>query len=97
VLAPSGSSVFYATDGGLNFMGYYNPDVDNLFKQVKTKEALDKEVRKQIYAKLSILLSEDLPVDFLLYNRSNLGFQNNVMGIDPGPSIGYNYYLWYFE
>jgi peptide/nickel transport system substrate-binding protein len=97
VLAPSGSSVFYATDGGLNFMGYYNPEVDNLFKQVKTKEALDKEVRKQIYAKLSILLSEDLPVDFLLYSRSNLGFQNNVMGIDPGPSISYNYYLWYFE
>jgi peptide/nickel transport system substrate-binding protein len=97
VLAPSGSSVFYATDGGLNFMGYYNPEVDNLFKQVKTKESLDREVRKQVYAKLSLLLSEDLPVDFLLYSRSNLGFQNNVMGIDPGPSISYNYYLWYFE
>jgi len=97
VLAPSGSRVFYATDGGLNFMGYYNPEVDNLFKQVKAKEALDKEVRKQIYAKLSVLLSEDLPVDFLLYSRSNLGFQDNVMGIDPGPSIGYNYYLWHFE
>jgi peptide/nickel transport system substrate-binding protein len=97
VLAPSGSRVFYATDGGLNFMGYYNPEVDNLFKQVKAKEALDKEVRKQIYAKLSVLLSEDLPVDFLLYSRSNLGFQDNVLGIDPGPSIGYNYYLWHFE
>ena len=97
VLAPSGSSVFYATDGGLNFMGCSNPEVDNLFKQVKAKEALDKEVRKQIYAKLSVLLSEDLPVDFLLYSRSNLGFQENVMGIDPGPSISYNYYLWYFE
>ena len=97
VLAPSGSSIFYDTDGGLNFMGYSNPEVDNLFKQVKTKEALDKEVRKQIYARLSLLLSEDLPVDFLYYSRSNLGFQKNVMGIDPGPSIGYNYYLWYFE
>jgi peptide/nickel transport system substrate-binding protein len=97
VLAPSGSRVFYAADGGLNFMGYYNPEVDDLFKQVKTKEALDKDVRKQIYAKLSLLLSEDLPVDFLLYSRANLGFQNNVMGIDPGSSIGYNYYLWYFE
>lgn len=97
VLAPSGSNVFYTTDGGLNFMGYSNPEVDNLFKQIKTKEALDKDVRKQIYAKLSLLLSEDLPVDFLLYHRSNLGFQKNVMGIDPGPSMGYNYYLWYFE
>ena len=97
VLAPSGSSVFYDTEGGLNFMGYSNPEVDDLFKQVKTKEALDKEVRKQIYAKLSLLLSEDLPVDFLFYSRGNLGFQKNVMGIDPGPSISYNYYLWYFE
>jgi peptide/nickel transport system substrate-binding protein len=97
VLAPSGSSVFYATDGGLNFMGYSNPEVDSLFKQVKTKEALDKEVRKQIYGKLSLLLSEDLPVDFLYYSRPNLGFQKNVKGIEPGPSIGYNYYLWYFE
>jgi len=97
VLAPSGSRVFYTTDGGLNFMGYSNPEVDNLFKQVKTTEALDKEERKQIYAKLSLLLSEDLPVDFLLYHRANLGFQKNVMGIDPGPSIGYNYFMWYFE
>lgn len=97
VLAPSGSRVFYATDEGLNFMGYSNPEVDDLFKQIKTEEALDKEARKQIYAKLSLLLSEDLPVDFLLYHRANLGFQKNVMGIDPGPSIGYNYYLWYFE
>jgi peptide/nickel transport system substrate-binding protein len=78
-------------------MGYSNSEVDNLFKQIKTQEALDKEVRKQIYAKLSLLLSEDLPVDFLFYSRSNLGFQKNVMGIEPGPSISYNYYLWYFE
>jgi peptide/nickel transport system substrate-binding protein len=97
VLAPSGSQVFYATDGGLNFMGYSNPEVDDLFKQIKAREALDKEARKQIYAELSLLLSEDLPVDFLLYHRANLGFQKNVMGIDPGPSIGYNYYMWYFE
>ena len=97
VLAPSGSRVFYTTDGGLNFMGYSNPEVDNLFKQVKTKEALDEEARKQIYAQLSLLLSDDLPVDFLLYHRANLGFQNNVKGIDPGPSIGYNYFMWYFE
>jgi peptide/nickel transport system substrate-binding protein len=97
VLQPSGSYVFYDTEGGLNFMGYSNPEVDNLFNQVKTKEALDKEVRKQIYAKLAKLLSEDLPVDFLMYSRGNQGFQKNVMGIEPGPSIGYNYYLWYFE
>jgi hypothetical protein len=68
-----------------------------LFKQAKSKEALDKEVRRQIYAEMSRLLSEDQPVDFLVFNRVNLGFQNNVMGIEPGISMFYNYYLWYFE
>lgn len=97
VLAPSGSSVFFATDGGLNFFGYSNPEADKLFQQAKSKEALDKEVRRQIYAKLSLLLSDDLPVDFLFFGRSNIGFQKNVMGIEPGPSMDYNYYLWYFE
>jgi peptide/nickel transport system substrate-binding protein len=97
LLAPSGSHVFFATQGGLNFIGYSNPDVDALFKRAKSKEALDKEVRQQIYAELSRLLSEEQPVDFLIFHRANLGFQKNVMGIEPGINMGYNYYLWYFE
>ena len=97
LLQPSGSEVFFATEGGLNYMGYSNPDVDALFKRAKSKEALDKEIRQQIYAELSRLLSEDQPVDFLVFNRANHGFQKNVMGIEPGISIGYNYHLWYFE
>jgi peptide/nickel transport system substrate-binding protein len=97
LLQPSGSEVFFATEGGLNYMGYSNPEVDALFKRAKSKEALDKEVRRQIYAELSRLLSEDQPVDFLVFNRANLGFQKNVMGIEPGINTGYNYHLWYFE
>jgi len=97
LLQPSGSEVFFTTEGGLNYMGYSNPDVDALFKRAKSKEALDKEIRQQIYAELSRLLSEDQPVDFLVFNRANHGFQKNVMGIEPGISIGYNYHLWYFE
>ena len=97
LLQPSGSEVFFATEGGLNYMGYSNPEVDALFKRAKSKEALDKEIRRQIYAELSRLLSEDQPVDFLVFNRANLGFQKNVMGIEPGINTGYNYHLWYFE
>jgi peptide/nickel transport system substrate-binding protein len=97
VLAPSGSSVFFTTDGGLNFIGYSNPEVDELFQRVKSKEALDKNIRSQLYAEISRILSEDQPIDFLVFRRGNLGFQNNVKGVEPGISTGYNYYLWYFE
>jgi len=97
LLAPSGSHVFFATQGGLNFMGYSNPEVDELFNRTRSKEALDKKVRQQIYAELSKLISEEQPVDFLVFHRANVGFQKNVMGIEPGINMGYNYYLWYFE
>jgi peptide/nickel transport system substrate-binding protein len=97
LLAPSGSSVFFTTNGGLNFFGYSNPEVNELFNRVKSKEALDKNVRQQIYAEMSRVLSEEQPVDFLIFHRANIGFQKNVMGIEPGVNMGYNYYLWYFE
>jgi len=97
VLAPSGSSVFFTTDGGLNFFGYSNTEVDNLFERVKSEEALNKDNRHKIYAEISRILSEEQPVDFLVFRRSNIGFQKNVKGVEPGISMGYNYYLWYFE
>ena len=97
LLQPSGSYVFFASHGGLNFMGYSNPEVDKLFKRAKSKEALDEKVRRQIYAELSQLLSEEQPVNFLVFHRANHGFQKNVRGIEPGINMGYNYHLWYFE
>ncbi len=96
-LAPSGSHVFFASHGGLNFMGYSNQEVDELFARAKSKEALDKGVRQKIYAELSHLLSEEQPVNFLAFHRANRGFLKNVMGIEPGVNMGYNYHLWYFE
>jgi len=97
VNAPSGSSTFFASDGGLNMFGYSNQRVDELFKSVKSKDALDPEVRKKIYGELSTLLSQDLPIDFLAYPQANTGFQSKVKGIEPGISMGYNHHLWWFE
>ena len=96
-LAPSGSSIFFTTDGGLNYFGYSSLEVDEMFKRAKSEEALDEEVRRQIYAELSRLLSEEQPINFLAFNRVNHGFQSNVSGIEPGMNMGYNYHLWYFE
>jgi len=96
-LSPSGQDTFYATDGGLNFSGYSNPQIDELFNRIKSEEALDEGVRKQLYAELSQLVSEEQPADFLAFQLATLGFQNNVKGIEPGINMGYNSYLWYFE
>jgi len=96
-LSPSGSNVFYTAEGGLNFWGYFNPQVDELFKRVKSEEALDEKVREQIYAELSALISEEQPTNFLAFQLATPGFQKNVRGIEPGINMGYNYHLWYFE
>ena len=96
-LQPSGQDVFFATGGGLNFWGYANTQVDELFKRLKSKEALDEEARKKLYAELSRFISEEQPANFLAFELANAGFQRNVKGIEPGINMGYNYHLWYFE
>ncbi|MFC1908269.1 ABC transporter substrate-binding protein [Chloroflexota bacterium] len=95
-IAPSGSRVFYETDGGLNFWGYSNPRVDDLFVRVRTREALDEKVRKEIYAEISQVIAEDQPALFLTFPRGNHGFQANVAGIDVGMRLGWSYHKWYF-
>lgn len=96
-LSPSGSSVFFASDGGLNSFGFFNQQVDTLFKKVKSQEGLDKEDRRKIYADLARVISEEQPVDFLVFTRANVGFQKNVVGVEPGINMSYNYHLWRFE
>jgi len=95
-IAPSGSRVFFTSDGGLNYWGYADPKVDELFTRVRTKEALDPKVRKEIYGELSQTIADDQPVIFLTFPRGNSGFQANVAGIDPGMRLGWNYHKWYF-
>ncbi len=96
-LAPSGSDVFYTSEGGLNFFGYSNPQVDEFFKRAKSKEAIEESARRQIYAELSRLVSEEQPVNFLAFQLGNAGFQKKVKGLEPGINMGYNYHLWYFS
>ncbi|MFC2020391.1 ABC transporter substrate-binding protein [Chloroflexota bacterium] len=95
-IAPSGSQVFFTSDGGLNFWGYSNQRVDELFQTVRSREALDKEVRQEMYAEISRIIAEDQPAAFLTFPRGNHGFQANVEGIDIGMRLGWNYHKWYF-
>ena len=95
-VAPSGSRVFFTSDGGLNYWGYSNPAVDERFIEVSTAAAIDPEVRKKIYSELSRTIADDLPVIFLTFPRGNSGFRSNVAGIDPGMRLSWNYHKWYF-
>jgi len=96
-LAPSGSRVFFASDGGLNSFGFFNEQVDQLFQKIRSEEGLDTVERARMYGELARVISEEQPVDFITYTRANRGFQSNVKGIEPGINMGYNYYLWRFE
>ena len=96
-LAPSGSRVFFASDGGLNSFGFFNDGVDQLFKKIRSKEGLNKEDRRKMYSGLARLISEEQPVDFIVYTRGNRAFQKTVLGIEPGINMGYNYDMWHFE
>jgi peptide/nickel transport system substrate-binding protein len=96
-LAPSGSRVFFASDGGLNSFGFFNDRVDQLFQKIRSREGLNKDDRSLMYGELAGVISEEQPVDFITYTRANRGFQKNVRGIEPGINMGYNYYLWRFE
>ncbi len=95
-IAPSGSRVFYTTEGGLNFWGYSNDRVDELFIKVRSREALDEARRKEMYAEISRLIAEDQPAAFLSFPRALHGFQTNVAGIDVGMRMSWNYHEWYF-
>ena len=95
-VAPSGSRVFFTSDGGLNYWGYADPAVDELFTRVRTAEAIDPKVRKEIYGELSRTIADDQAVIFLTFPRGNSGFRSNVAGIDPGMRLSWNYYKWYF-
>ena len=95
-IAPSGSRAFYTTDGGLTYWGYSNPRIDELFTKVRSREALDTEVRKEMYGEISRIIADDQPAVFLSFPRAIHGFQSNVEGIDPGMRLGWNYHEWYF-
>jgi peptide/nickel transport system substrate-binding protein len=96
-LALEGSSDFFSSTGRFNLFGYFSDKVDALFKKAGSAAGLSPEGRKQIYSELSKTMSDDQPVDFLVFYSDNYAFQGNVKGVEPGPNILYNFQFWYFQ
>ena len=95
-IAPSGSRVFFTTDGGLNYWGYTNPKVDKLFRRITSKESLNGKVREELYGEISQIIADDQPANFLSFPRSNHGFQANIEGVDVGMRLSWNDHKWHF-
>ncbi|MGA9047487.1 MAG: ABC transporter substrate-binding protein [Dehalococcoidia bacterium] len=96
-LALGASSDFFSSTGRFNLFGYFNDKVDALYQRARSAEGVSPQTHKQIYTELSKTISDDQPVDFLVFYNDNYVFQNNVKGVEPGPNMLYNYQVWYFQ
>jgi len=86
-LDPDSYSIWHSSQypRGFNFVDYNNPEVDQLLQLGRV--TMDKEQRKQIYAKIWQLIADDQPYIFLWYPKSVAGIRERVGGLsEPGPA-----------
>lgn len=82
--------------GQFNFIGYQNPQVDQLLEQGRSE--LNPDKRMKIYHEFSRILLEDSPIVYLSAGYGLSAIHKRVQGIpDPAPpaGIGYNSHEWY--
>jgi peptide/nickel transport system substrate-binding protein len=77
-----------------NFVGYANPEVDNLLEE--GRRTFDIQQRKRAYFRIQEILAEDLPYIFLYVPDATPIVHKRFKGIIPTPiGIGYNINKWY--
>jgi hypothetical protein len=96
-LALRGSSEFFTTAGKFNIFGYYNNKIDALFARAGSTEGMTIEGKKKLFGDISKMISDDQPVDFLVFYKDNYAADKKVKGIEPGINMLYNNQFWYFE
>ncbi|KAB1194709.1 peptide ABC transporter substrate-binding protein [Haloferax sp. MBLA0076] len=74
----------------VNFYGY-RPSEDLAGMLDQASKETDDARRQAILANVFGILSRDQPVNFYEFSVDLNGFQQDIQGIDAGPSIGYNY------
>lgn len=83
-----------AMAGGLNFVGYEDPEVDRLL--VDGRQTYDNARRKQCYDRIQEILAEQQPYVFLYVPYSLPAVSSRIKGIVPAPAgITYNLEKWY--
>jgi len=73
--------------GGLNFMGYSNPEVDRLLD--RAREVFDREQRRQLYIQAQRLILDDAPMIFTYYFPVIKAAHRRVQNLTilPDPSV----------
>lgn len=80
----------------LNHGAYVNKRVEQLFAQGARE--FDQDKRKQIYQEIQALIVQDAPYIFLTADKSYVGVNNRIGGIEPTPlGIGHNLEKWYIK
>lgn len=80
--------------GGLNHVGYIEPEVDRLLEAGRS--TMDRDKRKEIYDKLQVLLHRDQPYCFLFVPYSLPIVHGRFHGIEAAPSgIMHNFNRWW--
>ena len=61
-------------------------------------KSYDTEFRKEKYAEIQQIISDEAPYVFLFYNKAWSGQNNRIQGIQPTPlGIGWNFEDWYIR
>lgn len=77
---PDGSNVFWEQKGSFNFTGYHpSGDIAGLYETAKS--ATDDQTRRDAFAKVFGILSEDQPVNFLNFDVYKYAYKKEYMGM----------------
>jgi peptide/nickel transport system substrate-binding protein len=85
---PTNGEVFFAQNGGFNFMGYHpEADVRGLYN--RAKRATSDQERKAAFAELFGALSEEQPNNFLHFDVYKNAYQTDYVGMPAQGEYGY--------
>jgi ABC-type transport system substrate-binding protein len=80
---PNWASTSYPN--GQNFIGYSNPDVDQLLLQAATLPGCGQQERQQLYGHFQDILAQEQPVTQLYSRKTTLAISKRIQGFDPSP------------
>lgn len=80
--------------GGLNFISYKNPEVDDLI--IRGRQIFEQKERQKVYHRIHEILARDQPYTFLYTPFSLVAVNRRIRGIEPAPSgIIWNLIKWW--
>ncbi|WP_254536345.1 ABC transporter substrate-binding protein [Halomarina litorea] len=94
-IAPFWTDVSQTTQATVNFYGY-KPTEPIGPKLDQASSETDEAARQDLLSNVFGILSRDQPVNFLTFSTDLEGFQQNVGGLNVGPTFGFDSQRWHF-